>query len=88
MERALPERAISNKNVEWLSAPGAWTFVVALIVLSWLLFSLAVDPVRFFLGGLPLSACHAVTKVSRRRTVCTVSDGTGLQRCLRRQSAA
>ncbi|KAK9819270.1 hypothetical protein WJX81_002407 [Elliptochloris bilobata] len=44
MERALPERAISNKNVEWLSAPGAWTFVVALIVLSWLLISLVVDP--------------------------------------------
>ncbi len=46
MERALPARAISNKNVEWLSAPGAWTFVVALIVLAWLLFSLVADPVR------------------------------------------
>ena len=46
MERALPARAISNKNVEWLSAPGAWTFVVALIVLAWLLFSLVADAVR------------------------------------------
>ncbi len=51
MERALPARAISNKNVEWLSAPGAWTFVVALIVLAWLLFSLVADPVRAARGA-------------------------------------
>jgi hypothetical protein len=34
----------TNKNVEWLSAPGAWTFIVSLVVLAWLLLSLVVDP--------------------------------------------
>ncbi len=32
-----------NKNVEWLSAPGAWTFIVALVLLTWLLLSLVMD---------------------------------------------
>lgn len=42
--RATPQPVTTNKNVEWLSAPGAWTFIVALIVLSWLMLSLVVDP--------------------------------------------
>lgn len=33
----------TNKNVEWLSAPGAWTFIVALIGLGWLILSLFMD---------------------------------------------
>ena len=33
----------TNKNVEWINAPGAWTFIVALIILGWLLASLFVD---------------------------------------------
>jgi hypothetical protein len=33
-----------NKNVNWLSAPGAWTFIVSLITLLWLLLSVVVEP--------------------------------------------
>ena len=29
--------------MEWINAPGAWTFIVALIILGWLLASLFVD---------------------------------------------
>lgn len=32
-----------NKNVEWINAPGAWTFIMALIILGWLLACLFVD---------------------------------------------
>ncbi len=33
----------TNKNVEWIDAPGAWTFIIALIILGWLLACLFVD---------------------------------------------
>ena len=33
----------TNKNVEWINAPGAWTFIIALITLGWLLACLFVD---------------------------------------------
>ena len=33
----------TNKNVEWINAPGAWTFITALISLGWLLACLFVD---------------------------------------------
>ncbi len=33
----------TNKNVEWINAPGAWTFISALIILGWLLACLFVD---------------------------------------------
>ena len=33
----------TNKNVEWINAPGAWTFITALIILGWLLACLFVD---------------------------------------------
>ena len=33
----------TNKNVEWLNATGAWTFIVTLILLTWLVLSLVVD---------------------------------------------
>lgn len=42
--RRPPKEVTVNKNVEWLSAPGAWTFILALIVLTWLLLSLVLDP--------------------------------------------
>lgn len=29
-----------NKNVSWLSSPGAWVIIIALIVLGWLILSL------------------------------------------------
>ena len=34
---------VTNKNVDWISSPGAWVFYVSLIVLGWLLLSLVVD---------------------------------------------
>lgn len=33
-----------NRNVEWLSSPGAWTFVISLIGLTWLVFCVFMDP--------------------------------------------
>lgn len=34
----------TNKNVEWISYPGAWAFYVGLILMSWLIFSLFMRP--------------------------------------------
>lgn len=41
--RRASQPVTTNKNVEWLSAPGAWTFIVALIGLGWLILSLFMD---------------------------------------------
>jgi hypothetical protein len=41
--RRASQGVTTNKNVEWLSAPGAWTFIVALIALGWLILSLFMD---------------------------------------------
>ena len=38
-----PKPVTVNKNVEWLSAPGAWTFILALVLLTWLVLSLVMD---------------------------------------------
>ena len=52
--RRPPKEVTVNKNVEWLSAPGAWTFILALIVLTWLLLSLVLDP------GLAWTGTHLI----------------------------
>ncbi|BDA45306.1 ORM1-like protein 3 [Coccomyxa sp. Obi] len=41
--RRASQPVTTNKNVEWLSAPGAWTFIMALIGLGWLILSLFMD---------------------------------------------
>ncbi len=42
-EQRRRQQVTRNKNVEWINAPGAWTFITALIILGWLLACLFVD---------------------------------------------
>ncbi|KAK9820155.1 hypothetical protein WJX72_006751 [[Myrmecia] bisecta] len=44
--------SIVNKNVEWINAPGAWTFYVAIVLFGWLVLSLFLD------GGLAWTFVH------------------------------
>lgn len=50
--------ATMNKNVEWISSPGAWAFYVGLLVFGWLAISFFVD------SGLAWTIVHLVHGVA------------------------
>ncbi len=42
--KPVPREVVSNKNVNWLDAPGSWTFISTLILVAWLGLCTVVDP--------------------------------------------